>query len=140
MGADKRVQNIDDNQVALKSAVKRINASGQSLLLDGHFVLINPTSEFVFLDSSVFADLDLKGVVLVEAAPDVILSRLSLRDSHESPVDISSFLNEERLHAQRVCQIIDVPLQIMFSPDFEEFSGAVSSFIKNSKWSFLNGT
>lgn len=128
--ADKRVQSIDDNQVALRSAVKRINASGDRLLLDGHFVLINPASEFVLLNSSVFDDLDLKGVILIEAAPDVISSRLSLRDSLQSSVDINSFLEEEQAHAQRICNIINVPLQIMFSPGFQEFSGAVSSFIK----------
>lgn len=62
---DKKVAHIDDNQIALRAAVNRIITAGQSLLLDGHFVLINERSEFVALDSSVFQDIGITGVVLL---------------------------------------------------------------------------
>lgn len=40
-GVDKRVSDVDANQIALAAAVKRHNDAGVQLLLDGHFVLLN---------------------------------------------------------------------------------------------------
>ncbi|OLU12789.1 hypothetical protein BVH01_20650 [Pseudomonas sp. PA1(2017)] len=48
--ADKKVKNVDANQLALRSAVNRINHQGLSLLLDGHFVLISSGSELIRLE------------------------------------------------------------------------------------------
>jgi adenylate kinase len=102
--ADKKVSHIDDNQIALRAAVQRIIKAGQTLLLDGHFVLINGKSEFIELESSVFRDIGITGVVLLEADADVVASRLASRDSSRSAVDIGLFLDRERAQAQHVCQ------------------------------------
>jgi adenylate kinase len=127
---DKKVAHIDDNQIALRTAVQRIITTGQSLLLDGHFVLINDKSEFVALEPSVFQDIGITGVVLLEADAGVIASRLAARDSSRSAVDIGLFLERERAQAHYVCQELSVPLHILDQPDFPEFSKVVSSFLK----------
>lgn len=127
---DKRVGNIDGNQIALRAAVQRIITAGQSLLLDGHFVLINDKSEFVELESSVFQDIGITGVVILEADAEVIASRLAARDSSRSAVDIGLFLDRERAQAQYVCQELSVPLHILNQPDLSEFSKVVSQFFK----------
>lgn len=126
---DKKVAHIDDNQIALRAAVQRIITAGQSLLLDGHFVLINERSEFVALDSSVFQDIGITGVVLLEADVDVIASRLVARDSSGIAVDIGLFIERERAQANYVCQELRIPLHILHQPDFLEFSSIVSSFL-----------
>lgn len=128
--ADKKVHNVHDNQIALRSAVKRINDSGRQLLLDGHFVLINSESKFVLLDSPVFEGLELTGVILIEADSEVISSRLALRDSVQSAVDINAFLMAERAQAQSVCRCLDIPLKVLSGASFEDFSAAVSLFFK----------
>ncbi|WP_108098445.1 ATP-binding protein [Pseudomonas sp. GV071] len=124
---DKKVSQIDDNQLALKTAVQKIKKEGESLLLDGHFVLINEKSEFVALESSVFRDLGILGVILLEAAPDVIASRLEARDSSKSSVDIVGFLQKEREQARNICESLNVGLFILEQPGFAEFSRTASS-------------
>lgn len=128
--ADKKVHNVDANQQALRSAVNRINDQGQSLLLDGHFVLISSGSKLICLDSSVFDGLSLTGVILIEAAPELISSRLVERDSQKSAVDIRTFMDAENAQAQAVCRSLGIPLKILSSPTYEEFSSVVSDFFK----------
>lgn len=123
--ADKKAVDIDGNQVALQRAVHRFIAAGESLVLDGHFVLINEEAELVPVDISIFAHLGLSGVVLLEARPELIVSRLKSRDSVASAVEIDLFIQAERAHAKLVCDALGVALKILREPDFPEFSKAV---------------
>ncbi|WP_287029593.1 ATP-binding protein [Pseudomonas sp. UBA6310] len=125
--ADKKVANVDDNQVALASAVHRISEQGHLLLLDGHFVLIDPYSEFIRLPPSVFKDLVITGVVLIEVSPKIISSRLKSRDSTQSAVDIVKFIEAEREQARLVCKEIGAALHILHAPNEESFTETVSS-------------
>jgi adenylate kinase len=127
---DKRVGDIDSNQIALRVAVQKIITAEQLLLLDGHFVLINDKSEFVALEPSVFQDIGITGVVILEADTEVIASRLAARDSSRSAVDIGLFLDRERAQAKRVCQELSVPLHILNQPDFSKFSKIVSDLFR----------
>ncbi|WCD79611.1 ATP-binding protein [Pseudomonas sp. TUM22785] len=130
---DKRVANVDDNQVALGRAVRRITSKGGLLLLDGHFVLINERAEFVNLEIPVFESLGIRGVVLVEASPETIASRLAGRDSSRSAVDIESFIEEERNSAKAICGSLGVALEILFEPDYLIFSRAVLAMFDSAK-------
>lgn len=126
---DKKVVNADDNQVALVAAVRRISEQGNSLLLDGHFVLIGPHAEFIRLPPSVFKDLNLTGVILIEASPEIISSRLSSRDDSKSTVDIALFLEAERAHAKLICETLNLPLEILFQPTQEVFADVAKKII-----------
>ncbi|MGJ0483728.1 MAG: ATP-binding protein [Methylomicrobium sp.] len=86
-GVDKRVNDVDVNQIALAAAVQRYNAAGTRLLLDGHFVLLNSEDNFLRLDIEVFNSLNLDGVVLLEADPNVIARRIFERDGREAKID-----------------------------------------------------
>lgn len=130
---DKKVANIDENQVALRNGVQRIISVGKPLLLDGHFVLIDKESEFVPIDMAVFGGLNLSGVVLLEARPELIASRLATRDAAISAVDIEMFLQAERVHARLVCEELGLPLKILREPDFSEFSKTVEDLFAQSK-------
>ncbi|MGA4472567.1 ATP-binding protein [Ectopseudomonas chengduensis] len=125
---DKRVTAIDDNQAALKVAVQRIKSEGRPLLLDGHFVLINSNSEITPINASVFKELNLTGVILIEASPEVITSRLSSRDTSKSAIDIDLFLQAERAQAEFVCKTLELPLEVLFQPDNETFARTASKF------------
>lgn len=130
---DKKVRDIDVNQIALTRAVKRICSNGQSLLLDGHFVLIGELAELTPIGVNTFEGLSISSVVLIEAAPSVISSRLSARDLSKSAVDIGNFIQAERAHARAVCDHLGVSLHILYEPDFEEFSRVVSMQFKYAK-------
>lgn len=130
---DKRVVDVDDNQAALSRAVQRINSQGRLLLLDGHFVLINEKAEFVNLELPVFESLYLHGVVLLEANPQTIVKRLVERDASKSAVDIKSFIEAERNNAKFICDKLRIPLEILFEPDYEIFSQAVSALFNSAR-------
>jgi adenylate kinase len=132
-GTDKHVSDVYANQVALTAAVRRHNDAGTALLLDGHFVLLDAQGGFVRLKSEVFKALNLRAVLLVEAAPVVIGSRLRSRDGQErSALWIEAFRKEERTQARAVCGALRIPLHALESPDDAAFFAAVTSALHNS--------
>lgn len=130
---DKKVNNVDANQVALCNAVRRITSGGAKLLLDGHFVLINAQSDFVSLETSVFSKLNLSSVVLLEASPSLIASRLTDRDQSKSAVDIGAFISAERTHASAVCDELEIPLHILYEPGIEIFTKIISGLFESAE-------
>ncbi len=125
-GVDKRASDVDGNQLALTKATQRYNATGERLLLDGHFVLLNQDGGFVEISAEVFRSLRLEVVVLVEFDPKVIVQRLKERDGiDKQPKWVESFISAERQHAETVCKRFDIPLLSLISPSDDEFTSAV---------------
>jgi len=126
--SDKRVTDVDKNQVALAQAVARHNAGGTPLLLDGHFVLLNTAGDFVPLGPEVFKTLNLTAVLLLEADPRVIEARIQHRDGLRHDTEwLASFMRRERAQAEMVCQELNTPLRILASPSVEEMAAAIDS-------------
>ncbi len=127
-GADKCVSDVDGNQIKLLIAVRRHNSAGTRLLLDGHFVLLNPQGEFSLLGSEIFKSLNLDGVVLLEADPRTIAMRVRERDGGEAGIEhIVDFITAERSQAQMVCYELGIPLRILIAPNLDLFADAVKS-------------
>lgn len=123
---DKRVADMDANQVALANAVAKKNSENIALLLDGHFVLLGQDGQFRPLDVSVFKTLNLSSVILIEAQPDVVASRVTQRENiYRDPTWLSDFIRRERAQAERVCGELKLPLTILDSPSDVEFAKAV---------------
>lgn len=126
--SDKRVSDVDRNQVALAKAVSRYNANGTALLLDGHFVLLDAASEFAPLGVEVFKSLNLSAVLLIEADPKVVEARVQDRDNlRRDSKWLAAFMRAERSQAEAVCQELDIPLCILESPSLAEFALAIAS-------------
>lgn len=124
--ADKRVADVDANQVALAQAVTRHNAAGTALLLDGHFVLLGQDGQFIPLGAEVFKALNLSAVVLIEAPPDVVAGRVTQRDYlHRSQTWLADFLARERAQAELVCAELNLPLTVLDAPSDTDFANAV---------------
>jgi adenylate kinase len=127
-GVDKRVSNIDTNQIALASAVRRHNNENTGLLLDGHFVLINEHGDFSPLAAEVFKSLNLQSVILLEADAHIVADRIYERDGRKVDIHhLLEFINVERSQAQLVCDELGIPLTLLNSPNIQTFSDAVSS-------------
>ncbi|MDO8990062.1 MAG: ATP-binding protein [Sideroxyarcus sp.] len=125
-GADKKVNDIDGNQAALATAVKRHNTAGTRLLLDGHFVLLNDQREFSRLEPTVFASLNLNGVILLEDAPQTIAQRIQERDDRKEDIKhIAEFIAVERQQAETVCHILGIPLHVLNCPRTDTFCEAI---------------
>ncbi|WP_413892956.1 ATP-binding protein [Candidatus Skiveiella danica] len=126
--ADKRVADVDKNQVALTKAVARCNALGTALLLDGHFVLLNTAGEFVLLGAEVFKTLNLSAVLLIEADPKVVANRVQSRDGLRRDTEwLATFMRAERAQAEAVCSELSVPIRILVSPSVTEVVAAIAS-------------
>lgn len=126
--ADKRVAEVDENQVALASAVARYNSEGVRLLLDGHFILLDDKSQFIVLPVGVFGSLNLSSVVLIEAPAQVVAERLKARDGLDrDPRWLSDFMRKEREAAAAICQALGLPLCTVMSSDDAEFEQSVAA-------------
>lgn len=130
-GVDKHVSDVDENQITLAKAVRRYNASGTALLLDGHFVLLDKEGLFVPLGVDVFETLNLSAVVLVEDQPEVVANRVRHRDGLDrSPEWLGKFTAEERAQAELVCDRLGLPLRILTSPSEDDFAAAVAVSVR----------
>lgn len=127
-GVDKRVEDAARNQVLLAEGVKRKNNEGVRLFLDGHFVLKGNEGNLIYLGADVFSTLNLKAVILLEAAPQVIAQRIYERDGRAEKVeDLNQFVGAERIQAQQVCNSLNIPLTILHSPTLDEFLKVVET-------------
>lgn len=126
--SDKRVDEVDANQMALVSAVARHNSNGTKLLLDGHFVLLDGNGKFSPLGASVFKGLNINGVILLEAAPELIAARISCRDGRHINIEgVEKFLSAERAQALEVCSSLGISLLVLETPNIDVFTEAIVS-------------
>ncbi len=133
-GNNKLVGDIDSNQIALATAVKRHNDGGTRLLLDGHFVLLDADGNFTRIDMEVFRSLHLDAVILIEEMPNTVAERIRQRDDRVmDPKFLVDFITAERTHAQSVCKEIGIPLDILMSPSPEIFAQAISASLSGSR-------
>ena len=123
---DKLVAEVDDNQLALISAVNRRRESTRTMLLDGHFVLRGGAGGLIRLATDVFSSLRLSGVILLCDDAEVIAARLASRDGvSTSSESIAELAAEEAAHARAVCCTLDIPLIVVDSPTEMQLMDAV---------------
>ena len=85
------------------------------------------------VESAVFSELNLSSVVLLEASPSLIASRLTDRDLSKSAVDIRAFISAERAHASVVCDELEIPLHILYEPGIEIFTKIISGLFDSAE-------
>lgn len=129
-GTDKRVDGINENQVALISATNRLRSRGEKLLLDGHFVLRGPNGELSEIASQVFRDLRIGAVVLLHASVDVVLERLEARgDTSWTISELQLLADREEAHARRVSTELGIAFRYLNGPSQGSFGEVVSAFL-----------
>lgn len=79
-GANKAVRDKDANQNILASQVKQLLKSTPSIILAGHFCIFDINGNVDTLPSSVFYDLEIETILLLEASSSQIIKNLSVRD------------------------------------------------------------
>jgi adenylate kinase len=130
----KLIHSADINQRALLQGVLKLPLAHRHLMLDGHFVLREQSGKWAALPEEVFEKLDLSGVVLVEADPELIHSRLKRRDEGEIPIDeISSLQLAERVQAELVCSKLGLPFHKLRQPSLESFARDFDQFAGNGR-------
>lgn len=126
---DKRVNNVDVNQEALISAVSRIADVSSRLVLDGHFVLRNKEGNLVALPVDVFRRLRIKGVILLEAPANVVVSRLAVRGAPQSLTEVEEIASAELQHSEWICSELQIPLIRLLSPTEGDLHSALKQLM-----------
>ncbi|MCY9500281.1 AAA family ATPase, partial [Paenibacillus larvae] len=110
----KKVSNITENQNYLIEAINELELLDHTLLLDGHFCVINEFNNTVRLPSQTFLDLSPKGIILLTDDEAQIYSRLVKRDTIAA-LDIPTIRKlqqEELICAKEISEMLHIPLCI----------------------------
>lgn len=126
---DKRVDDAGANQIALTQEVNKITSLGNKLILDGHTVLLDKKGEFIYLSASVFSQLGIKLIVLIEAPIEKIVQRIKDRDATKNITDIERFMLAERRQSETVSNELAIPLKILCEPSVQEFSEVIDEIL-----------
>ena len=111
--ADKRVADIDENQLYLLAAVDDLRASLGEFLLDGHFCLLNTEGVITRIPVDTFTTLKPEAIILLTEDPAIIAQRRQEHDGVEHKAsDIKAFQDEEIKYAEEVAELLQVPLKI----------------------------
>lgn len=128
--ADKRVSNIDENQLLLANAVRRENANGTRLLLDGHFVLRDTKNRLIRLNQNVFESLQLSGVLLIEVPVDIVIHRIAERDHRVvTASNVMEAMDLEEKQCLAVCAALGLRVRRLSQPSEVDFVIAVKGLL-----------
>lgn len=133
--SSKLVSNIDDNQKLLVKGIDNILSENNSFILDGHCTLLNADSKIEAINVMVFKQLSIKGILLLQAFPEEIYTRLMNRDGHSIKLEsIRQHQLAEESHAIYVSKQLNIPFKKLLNyTDNELFItfGSLQSLINN---------
>lgn len=123
----RQVDDVDENQRALVAAVRRLEESGETIVVDGHFVLRRGVNIHEKIGVETFAHLMIRAVILLEAPCTTIADRLLQRgDTTWEQSEIEVFAQKELEHAQTVCGGLGLPLVRLCLPSESEVRAALA--------------
>lgn len=126
----RQVDDVDENQRMLLEAVRRSERIGETLVLDGHFVLRRGVNVHEKISVDIFSQLRIKGVILLEAPSAIILERLQRRGDETWGMDeIENFSRCELDHAETVCRELMLPLVRLNLPVESDVRNAIKKLV-----------
>jgi len=127
----RQVSDIDENQQALITAVQRLGNEGDRVVLDGHFVLRQSIGVHEKISLDTFKQLMVRGALVLEAPSAIIMTRLLQRnDATWDETEVEVFAQQEREHAEFVCQRLSVPLTRLSSPSETDVRAAIKNLLE----------
>lgn len=109
---DKTVPDIEKNQMILADELSRYKTKLLTILLDGHFCLLNESLGIQDVPLYTFRVIAPRAIVLLKDDPASIVARLSNRDGHTYSVDLIAALQAREIEcANLVSQSLDIPLK-----------------------------
>jgi len=119
---DKTVSDIEGNQLILAEELARYQTNCRTILLDGHFCLLNAASSVQDVPLETFKAISLCSIILLIDNPKAIADRLSNRDRRVHSTElISELQSREIVRANLTSQSLQVPISIIkVTEDLEE--------------------
>lgn len=111
---DKTVEDINKNQRILSEELSRFHTDRASILLDGHFCLLDKDNNIQDIPLVTFQSISPRSIILLMADPSIISSRLSKRDSSSFRVDFLKELQERELaRAHFIAESLNIPILVV---------------------------
>jgi len=112
-GATKAVSNKSENQDILAAEIQRIHQVSPKILLAGHFCIFDKANHVEPLPDSIYSNLNIDCILLLEANPERIISNLGRRDKKIYTLDeIIELIGSENKYARHVAKALSCPLLI----------------------------
>ncbi len=111
---DKAVSDIEGNQWILAEELARYQTSCRTILLDGHFCLLNAASGIQDVPLETFKAISPCAIILLVDDPEKIAERLSNRDNRVHGIELISELQSREIsRANLTSQSLEVPISII---------------------------
>lgn len=125
--AEKEVHDIKGDQDILISALSDIRKT-ESIVLDGHFCLLDEHRAFSDLPLSLFEQIRPEIVIILEDSPPAVQKRLTRRDNKCYDLEfINSFQLREVAHGSSICKDLGVPFIVCTSAEIDNVVSIISS-------------
>lgn len=112
-GATKAVSDKSANQDILALEIQRIHFSSPNILLAGHFCIFDKMNRVEPLPVSIYSNLGIDCILLLEADPERIICNLGMRDKKTYTLDeINELVIAENKYAHGVAKTLSCPLFI----------------------------
>ncbi len=109
----KNVIDIKGNQDALIMAIRNYVPNNSSILLDGHFCILNLRGEIERIPQITFEQLDLSCLIVLIDQPKIIQERLKWRDKVDYSIEmLDQFQSEEISYAKQLAISLNLPLLV----------------------------
>ncbi|WP_304442149.1 hypothetical protein [Rhodoferax sp. OV413] len=129
-GAEKVVSEMELNQQALIAATQRLNASGKSLVLDGHFVLRVAPGQHEPIPLNVFGALNCVAIILLQCPISVLSERLLGRGDASWPHDeLIRFSKAEFDHGLTVATTLQIPFVPLETPSRDDLESCLQELL-----------
>lgn len=129
---NKKVSTPDLNQEILVSEVKKLNNEYNTIILDGHFCLLDSFSNIISLDIKVFKNLNLHSVLLIEPQ-SVEQLETRYKNTQRPPIkNLEQLIVKENEQAHRITKLLNIPLFTIFMDDYNKFYNIMANQIKNN--------
>lgn len=111
---NKLTKDIDENQNILKHAIDSYLLPTEKYILDGHFCLINSQGAISRIPESIFLNLNISKILVLENDFTAIINNLKKRDHkiYEEAL-IKKFQQEEIIYAKYIANLLDVNIEII---------------------------
>lgn len=122
---NKTVVDIQANQLILAQELRNHQTNCKTILLDGHFCLLNKISEIQNVPLETFEAIAPCALIIVMDNPEKISERLTVRDNHVHTIDSIKYLQSREIdRANFISQSLDVPIEFIRSSENLEVSFA----------------
>ncbi len=126
---NKSVKNIDNNQKLLLSAINQYIDRDLSVILDGHFCLLNLGHEVKQVPKETFVSMSPIAIIALYDSISNISEKISNRDGVKYDCDFLSFFQDEEIkYSEDVAKFLQVPYLLF---DVSDDIKIVKDFITN---------